>query len=102
MAGLKPLATGNSSMFIKGMSKVTVYTTDYCPFCDAAKSFLKSKGIHFEEIDVSKHEDRVALKKRTGWMTVPQIFIGNHLIGGYQELVALDQMGELQKRVKAG
>jgi GrxC family glutaredoxin len=83
------------------MPKVTVYTTDYCPFCDAAKSFLKAKGIPFEEIDVSSHEKKIALKKRTGWMTVPQIFIGDHLIGGYQELVALDQMGELQKRLKA-
>jgi GrxC family glutaredoxin len=82
------------------MSKVTIYTTDYCPFCDAAKSFLQAKGIAFEEIDVSSPEKKMALKKRTGWMTVPQIFIGDQLIGGYQELVALEQMGELAKRLK--
>lgn len=83
------------------MPKVTVYSTDYCPFCDAAKTFLNAKKIPFEEIDVSRPDDRMALKQRTGWLTVPQIFIDDHLVGGYQELVALDQAGELSKRLKA-
>jgi glutaredoxin 3 len=81
------------------MAKVMIYTTGYCPYCDAAKSFLQAKKIPYEEIDVSSPDDRMALKKRTGWMTVPQIFIDGHLIGGYQELVALDQAGELKKRL---
>lgn len=83
------------------MAKVTVYTTDYCPFCDAAKDYLTRKGIPFEEIDVSHHEKKYELKKRTGWMTVPQIFIGEELIGGYQEMLALDQRGELDKKLRA-
>jgi GrxC family glutaredoxin len=82
------------------MAKITVYTTDYCPFCDAAKEFLTRKGIPFQEIDVSDHEQKVALKTRTGWRTVPQIFINEELIGGYQELLALDDRGELMERLR--
>ena len=68
--------------------KVTVYTTDYCPFCTAAKDFLKRRNIPFEEIDVSDYAKKAALKARTGMRTVPQIFIGDELIGGFQELMA--------------
>lgn len=81
------------------MARVRVYTTDYCPFCDAAKSFLEQKGIPFEEIDVSAPEKKSALKEKTGWRTVPQIFIGEELVGGYEELVELDQRGELTKKL---
>jgi glutaredoxin 3 len=81
------------------MPKVKIYTTDYCPYCDAAKEFLTRKGIPFQEIDVSDHEQKLALKARTGWRTVPQIFINEELIGGYQELVALDATGELKERL---
>lgn len=77
------------------MTKVKVYTTDYCPFCDAAKDLLSARGIPFQAIDVSNPEDKVALKERTGWRTVPQIFIGEEMIGGYQELAALDLSGAL-------
>lgn len=81
------------------MPKVTIYTSTRCSFCDAAKTFLQNKKIPYEEIDVSHPEKKGVLKKRTGWMTVPQIFIGEELIGGYQELVALDQAGELRKKL---
>ena len=81
------------------MAKVKIYTTGYCPYCDAAKSFLQAKEIPYEEIDVSSPDERMVLKKRTGWMTVPQIFINDQLIGGYQELVALEQAGELKKKL---
>jgi len=83
------------------MPKITVYTTDYCPFCDAAKEFLTRKGIAFEEIDVSEDDKKMELKARTGWRTVPQIFIDEELIGGYQELMAWEGSGELAKRLKA-
>lgn len=81
------------------MAKVTVYTTDYCPFCDAAKGFLQEKGITFTEIDVTDPEKKMELKKKTGWMTVPQIFIDEELIGGYMELVALDRHGGLADKL---
>lgn len=82
------------------MVKVQVYSTAYCPFCDAAKRLLKQRNIPFEEIDVSDDSARAALKQRTGWRTVPQVFLGEELIGGYQELAAIDASGELAKRLK--
>jgi glutaredoxin 3 len=83
------------------MVKVRVYTTAYCSFCDAAKRLLKQRNIPFEEIDVSEDSARMALKQRTGWRTVPQIFLDEELVGGYQELAAIDASGELAKRLKA-
>ncbi len=68
------------------MMKITVYTTDYC-------------HLNFEEIDVSAPDAKAQLKARTGWRTVPQIFIGEELIGGYQELAALDRSGDLAKKL---
>jgi len=83
------------------MVQIKVYSTAYCPFCDAAKAHLKRRSIPFEEIDVSDDDAKQALKQRTGWRTVPQIFIGEELIGGYQELMALDASGELAKKLGA-
>ena len=83
------------------MVKVRVYTTAYCPFCDAAKRLLKQRNIDFEEIDVSEGSARAELKDRTGWRTVPQVFLDEELIGGYQELAAIDANGELVRRLKA-
>jgi len=78
------------------MSKVVMYTTTYCPYCTAAKALLKGKSIPVEEINVDENEEkRTWLRETTGQMTVPQIFINDQSIGGYQELVALDQSGEL-------
>ena len=75
--------------------KIQVYSTPYCPYCDAAKRLLNKKGLNFEEIDVSDPEKKQALKEKTGWRTVPQIFINEKMIGGYQELLELDQKGLL-------
>ncbi len=80
---------------LKSMRKVVVYTTSNCPYCHAAKDLLKSKHVSFEEIDVSEDHDFDKLVKRTGWKTVPQIFVDKKLIGGFMELVNLDQKGEL-------
>lgn len=70
---------------------VIVYTTASCPYCHAAKDLLKRKGIAFKEVDVSEDSDFEDLVKKTGWKTVPQIFIGKKMIGGFQELSRLDQ-----------
>jgi len=75
--------------------RIQVYTTRYCGFCDAAKRLLKERGLAFEEIDVSDPEKKEALKARTGWRTVPQIFVDGELIGGYQELAAKDRAGKI-------
>jgi glutaredoxin 3 len=83
------------------MAKVKVYTTEYCPYCTRAKSLLKSKGIDFEEINLEgKYDELTKLKEKTGWRTVPQIFINEKLIGGYTELAALNNQGKLDELLK--
>lgn len=83
------------------MPKVTVYSTEYCPYCSRAKALLKSKNIPFEEINLEGKDDELnALKKRTGMRTVPQIFFDDALVGGYQELKSLDLAGDLDKLFK--
>ncbi len=80
------------------MPKVTIYTTEYCPYCLRAKSLLKSRNIPYEEINLEgKDSELMALKNRTGLRTVPQIFVDDALIGGYNELKELDVAGELTK-----
>ncbi len=82
---------------------VRMYTTLICPFCVRAKALLKAKGVAFEEIDVSSdHEKRDWLVKATGRRTVPQIFIGDEAIGGFDEMRALDVAGELDKKLQVG
>ncbi|MGE0824550.1 MAG: glutaredoxin 3 [Candidatus Binatia bacterium] len=82
------------------MKPVFVYTTDYCSYCVAAKSLLKSKNIPFEEIDVTNDPvQRQDIVKRSGRRTVPQIFIGEESIGGFMELKALSDRGELAAKL---
>ena len=85
---------------MKTSAKILVYTTTNCPFCVSAKRLLDSRQLAYEEIDVSDPVEKAALKERTGWRTVPQIFIQGQMIGGYQELAALDQEGKLQDLLK--
>ena len=74
------------------MAKVQVYTTTYCPFCTRAKALLKNKGVAFEEIDVT-NDDQLRQKMvelAGGRRTVPEIFINDKIVGGYDELRALE------------
>jgi glutaredoxin 3 len=81
---------------------VRIYTTTYCGYCDAAKSLLEKKGVAFEEIDcTSDPATRRWLVERTGRRTVPQIFIRDQAIGGYDELRALDRAGKLDPMLQA-
>lgn len=79
------------------MKPVRVYTTDYCGYCTRAKQFLTGKGVPYEEIDVSNDDALRAdlVEKSNGQRTVPQIFIGDHHVGGYSDLVALEAKGQL-------
>jgi len=78
------------------MTPVTLYSTDYCGYCRAAKRYFEEKGIPFTEIDLSGDDaGREALHARTGRTTVPQIFVGDTHVGGYTDLVALDRAGGL-------
>jgi glutaredoxin 3 len=75
---------------------VKIYTREYCGFCTAAISLLRGKGVPFEEIDATGDDKtRAWLAEVTRQSTVPQIFIGGVSIGGFSELRALDQRGEL-------
>jgi len=78
-----------------------MYTTQICPYCIRAKMLLKAKGVEYEEIDVSRdHETRAWLVNATGGRrTVPQIFINDESIGGFDEMRALDLAGELDKKL---
>ena len=79
------------------MAKVEVYTTAWCPYCVRAKALLRSKGVEFTEIDVS--DDDELREKMTelagGRRTVPEIFINDRIVGGYDELRALESEGAL-------
>lgn len=69
------------------MSQVKIYTTTYCGYCKKAKALLESKGIPFEEVDVTEDDaKREWLVKTTGRKTVPQIFIDEKPIGGFDDL----------------
>lgn len=81
---------------------VTLYTTSACPYCHAAKALLDQKGIAFREIDVSDDAEFDALIRRTGWKTVPQIFIDEKMIGGFRELVELEGEGKLDQKLLGG
>ncbi|MEM7646156.1 MAG: glutaredoxin 3 [Pseudomonadota bacterium] len=84
------------------MAKVVVYSKTYCPFCVRAKNLLNEKGAQFEEIMVDSDPELFAdLKKKSGMMTVPQIFIDDKLIGGFTELAELDQQGGLDPLLNA-
>lgn len=79
------------------MAKVEVYTTSYCPYCIRAKSLLKTKGVSFDEIDVTHDpEARERMVELSGGRrTVPEIFINGRIVGGYDELRALEAQGKL-------
>lgn len=78
------------------MAKVEIYTTQFCPYCVRAKSLLKQKGVAFEEIDASDPDVRDAMVERAGGRrTVPEIFINGRIIGGYDELKALEDADQL-------
>jgi len=82
------------------MKEVKLYTKNSCGFCVAAKNLLTQKNIPFEEINLEDDPDGADhLFEKTGFRTVPQIFLGDECIGGFRELLALDQSGELTKKI---
>lgn len=84
------------------MTKVDIYTTPTCPFCHAAKSLLRDKGVTFEEILVVDPDLRAAMTERAhGRRTVPQIFVGETHVGGYDDLAALERQGKLDPLLEA-
>ncbi len=84
------------------MPSVTIYTKNWCPYCDAAKSLLKQKKVVFTEIPVNSSADQATMAKRAaGQSTVPQIWIGELHVGGCDDLYALEDKGELDRLLAA-
>ena len=69
------------------MQTITLYTKDDCPYCKRAKARLEAEGLAYKEIDITEDKEAFeALKKRSGLLTVPQVFVGEILIGGSDDL----------------
>ena len=84
------------------MPPITLYTTDRCSRCVAAKALLTRRGLGFEEINLAKDPDgRAALLARTGMVTFPQIVVGDQLVGGFDQLSAADREGRLSELLAA-
>ena len=83
------------------MKNITVYMGPMCSYCDAAKRLLNKKNIPYKEINIALEEGKMEemLKKSSGMKTIPQIFIEDHHIGGYDELRVLENKGELDKLI---
>ena len=79
------------------MPAVEIYTTQYCPYCSAAKSLLRRKGVEYKEIDLGRDwaQRDTMIQRANGRMTVPQIFIGKVHVGGSDDLHALERAGKL-------
>lgn len=84
------------------MAKVEIYTTEQCPWCVRAKMLLQSKQVQFDEIRVDLDPAKKAemLERSQGRKTVPEIFINDQLIGGFDELWALEQKKQLDNLLK--
>ena len=85
------------------MPPITMYATGYCPYCVHAERLLRAKGVvDIDKIRIDEAPQRRAeMMARTGRRTVPQINIGERNVGGYDDLVALDRAGELDRLLGA-
>ncbi|MDQ7011766.1 MAG: glutaredoxin 3 [Mariprofundaceae bacterium] len=79
------------------MSKIEIYSGNFCPYCIRAKSLLKQRGLSFTEYNVQAEPGKrmEMLERARGARTIPQIFINDRHVGGCDELYALDRKGEL-------
>jgi glutaredoxin 3 len=86
------------------MASVEIYTSPLCGYCHAAKRLLTDKGVSFAEYDVMRTPEKrqEMLGRSKGRHTVPQIFVGEHHIGGYDDMAALDREGKLDPLLNGG
>ena len=83
--------------------RVVMYTTAWCPYCARARALFERKGVAFTEIDVEQVDGaRDEMRARSGRNTVPQIFVGERHLGGFDDTNALDQQGGLDPLLAAG
>ena len=75
---------------------LTIYTKNYCPFCSKAKTLLDSLNLEYKEIDITDTPEKMEeLSRMSGMMTIPQIFLGEKLLGGYSDIEKLNKEGKL-------
>lgn len=80
--------------------EIIVYKKDPCPYCDRAINFLNVRGLKHQVIDLTDKMNEIQkLKEKWGWQTVPIIIIDGKLVGGYTDLKALDESGELDRMI---
>jgi len=80
-----------------------MYTTAVCPYCQMAERLLRSKGVEVEKVRVDlEPARRVEMMEKTGRRTVPQIYVGETHVGGYDDLAALDRAGKLDPLLNGG
>ena len=85
---------------MKQTAKIKMFKKIPCPFCERAANFFQGKGLQVEIVDLTNNMGELQkLKTETGWATVPMIFINDKLIGGYNDLKALDDDGKLDAMV---
>jgi glutaredoxin 3 len=78
------------------MTKIILYTKENCSYCTRAKQLLTAKKLHYQEIRIDLNPDkRIEMERLSGRRTVPQIFINDQSVGGYDDLFALSQSGRL-------
>ena len=84
------------------MPEILIYTTTICPYCIMAKRLLDKKGANYTEINVDRESgQREIMLQRTKRRTVPQIYIGDYHVGGFDDLYALEQKQKLDELLKA-
>ena len=82
------------------MADIEIYSAGYCPYCIAAKNLLQQKGVEYTEYAVDQNPElRQEMQQRSGRRTVPQVFIDDEHIGGFDDLSALESAGELDTRL---
>ena len=83
------------------MKIVKIYTKSYCPYCTAAKNLLNDLAVNYQEIDITNTPEIIEeLSSKSGFRTVPQIFVDEEVIGGYTDLAAMHERGEFLPKVK--
>ena len=83
------------------MSSVTVYTTEPCSFCARVKGLLRSRGVEYAEVNLSKDpEGRVELARETGMMSFPQVIVDGELVGGFAEVQTASDSGRLEELLR--
>lgn len=76
------------------MPEITIYTTDFCGYCNRVKSLLQARNVDFSEVNLSRDPDgRIELVNRTGMMTFPQVLVDGKLVGGFAETLAAVESG---------